>query len=102
MTAAEQGCSSLVQEILSQHCHIADTAVTDITTYLADTSVTTAADTNSADTNTADTDTADTDTADIDTGSVVNYQDSDGYTALHRACYQGWSDIVDIIIRHGD
>ncbi|XP_063677929.1 ankyrin repeat domain-containing protein 49-like [Bolinopsis microptera] len=32
---------------------------------------------------------------------VINYKDTDGYTPLHRACYQGWEDIVEILLLNG-
>ena len=32
---------------------------------------------------------------------IINYKDSDGYTPLHRACYQGWEDIVEVLLEHG-
>lgn len=32
---------------------------------------------------------------------IINYKDSDGYTPLHRACYQGWEDIVEILLEYG-
>ncbi|XP_023572100.1 BCL-6 corepressor-like protein 1 [Octodon degus] len=31
----------------------------------------------------------------------VNHRDNAGYTALHEACSQGWTDILHILLEHG-
>ncbi|CAD5119586.1 DgyrCDS8188 [Dimorphilus gyrociliatus] len=33
--------------------------------------------------------------------SVLNYQDADGYTALHRASYEGHSDVLELLLSKG-
>ena len=37
----------------------------------------------------------------LDCGSDVNFRDIDGRTALHVAACQGFSDVVDLLIRRG-
>lgn len=33
--------------------------------------------------------------------SLITATDEDGYTALHRACYNNHTDIVDFLLSHG-